>query len=147
MLVLPAERLALKWVQTYIREFGGDPSKVTMSVTSCHTSLIPSINVNHSWGESAGAISVALKMVSNNGNHDGQFRGAIMQSGGPAPVGNIENGQQYYDFMVEKTGCGRSADTLDCLRKVPYSAFKEAMDKTPNFFSYQVRAYGLFVAL
>ena len=25
-----AERLGLKWVQTYITEFGGDPSKVTM---------------------------------------------------------------------------------------------------------------------
>jgi carboxylesterase type B len=30
MLVLFAERLGLKWVQTYITEFGGDPSKVTM---------------------------------------------------------------------------------------------------------------------
>ena len=26
----PLERLALKWVQTYITEFGGDPKKVTM---------------------------------------------------------------------------------------------------------------------
>jgi Carboxylesterase family len=26
----PPERLALKWVQTYIKEFGGDPEKVTM---------------------------------------------------------------------------------------------------------------------
>ena len=26
----PLERLALKWVQTYIKEFGGDPKKVTM---------------------------------------------------------------------------------------------------------------------
>ena len=24
------ERIALKWVQTYIKEFGGDPKKVTM---------------------------------------------------------------------------------------------------------------------
>jgi hypothetical protein len=27
---VPLERLALKWVQTYIEEFGGDPKKVTM---------------------------------------------------------------------------------------------------------------------
>jgi hypothetical protein len=26
----PSERLAFKWVQTYIKEFGGDPKKVTM---------------------------------------------------------------------------------------------------------------------
>jgi acetylcholinesterase len=113
------QRLALKWVQTYITEFGGDPSRVTI------------------WGESAGAISVSLHMLTNNGNQEGLFRGAIMQSGAPIPVGNIENGQQYYDFMVDRTGCSRSTDTLGCLRKVSYPTFKKAMDESPNFFAYQ----------
>jgi hypothetical protein len=27
---VPPERLALKWVQKYITEFGGDPQKVTL---------------------------------------------------------------------------------------------------------------------
>ena len=76
-------------------------------------------------------------MLTNNGQQDGLFRGAIMQSGGPIPVGDIENGQQYFDFMVEKTGCGKSVDALDCLRKVPYPTFKKAMDESPNFFAYQ----------
>ncbi|KAH9066827.1 carotenoid ester lipase precursor [Lactarius vividus] len=116
---LQDQRLGLKWVQTYISEFGGDPSKVTI------------------WGESAGAISVAHHMLTNNGNNEGLFRGAIMQSGGPIPVGDIENGQQYYDFMVEKTGCSEAWDTLDCLRKVPYATYKRAMDDSPNFFAYQ----------
>ncbi|KAH8982171.1 carotenoid ester lipase precursor [Lactarius hatsudake] len=116
---LQDQRLALKWVQTYITEFGGDPSKVTI------------------WGESAGAISVSLHMLANKGNQEGLFRGAIMQSGGPIPVGDIENGQPYYDFMVQKTGCSGSSDTLGCLRKVPYNTFKKAMDESPNFFAYQ----------
>ncbi|KAN0139659.1 Alpha/Beta hydrolase fold [Lactarius tabidus] len=116
---LQDQRLGLKWVQTYITEFGGDPSKVTI------------------WGESAGAISVAMHLLTNNGNQDGLFRGAVMQSGGPIPVGDIENGQKYYDLMVDKTGCSNSADTLECLRKVPYTTFKKAMDETPNFFAYQ----------
>ncbi|KAH9030333.1 carotenoid ester lipase precursor [Lactarius pseudohatsudake] len=116
---LQDQRLAMKWVQTYISEFGGDPSKVTI------------------WGESAGAISVAHHMITNNGNNEGLFRGAIMQSGGPIPVGDIENGQRYYDFMVEKTGCTRASDTLDCLRKVPYTTYKKAMDDSPDFFAYQ----------
>ncbi|KAI9442989.1 Alpha/Beta hydrolase protein [Lactarius indigo] len=116
---LQDQRLALKWVQTYISEFGGDPSKVTI------------------WGESAGAISVAHHMLTNGGNNEGLFRGAIMQSGGPIPVGDIENGQRYYDFMVEKTGCTKASDTLDCLRKVPYATYKKAMDDSPNFFAYQ----------
>ena len=118
-----------------------------MSNTSYHASFVPSTDSGHSWGESAGAISVALHLVTNNGNQDGLFRGAIMQSGGPIPVGDIENGQRYYDFMVEKTGCGQSADTLDCLRGVQYNTFKKAMDESPNFFAYQVRAFSCVAAV
>ncbi len=77
-------------------------------------------------------------MLLNNGNNEGLFRGAVMQSGGPIPVGDIEHGQKYYDFMVEETGCSHQSDTLDCLRKVPYTTYKKAMDKSPNFFAYQV---------
>ena len=80
-------------------------------------------------------------MLTNKGNQEGLFRGAVMQSGGPIPVGDIENGQQYYDLMVKETGCKGARDTLDCLRKVPYNTFKRAMDATPNFFAYQVRGY------
>jgi len=138
----PPERLALKWVQTYIKEFGGDPKKVTMYGTMSFDSFpVLSTYLWRSWGESAGAISVSLHMLTNNGNQEGLFRGAVMQSGGPIPVGDIEHGQQYYDFMIKETGCKAQTDTLDCLRKVPYDTFKRAMDKTPNFFAYQVRVY------
>jgi acetylcholinesterase len=82
-------------------------------------------------------------MLTNKGNQEGMFRGAIMQSGGPIPVGDIENGQQYYDFVVERTGCSDAEDTLDCLRKVPYVSFKKAMDESPNFFSYQASVYSV----
>jgi carboxylesterase type B len=80
-------------------------------------------------------------MLTNNGNQEGLFRAAVMQSGGPIPVGDIEKGQKYYDHMVKETGCSRQPDTLECLRKVPYGSFKRAMDLSPSFFSYQVRAY------
>ena len=80
-------------------------------------------------------------MLTNKGNQEGLFRGAIMQSGGPIPVGDIEKGQRYYDFMVKETGCKGARDTLDCLRKVPYNTYKRAMDATPNFFAYQVSGY------
>ena len=110
-------------------------------------SWAPSTHLERSWGESAGAISVALHMMTNKGNQEGLFRGAIMQSGGPIPVGDIENGQQYYDFMVERTGCSNAADTLDCLRKVSYPTFKKAMDESPNFFAHQARIYDVAVCL
>lgn len=86
-------------------------------------------------------------MLTNKGQQRGLFRGAIMQSGGPIPVGDIENGQQYYDYMVERTGCSEEKDTLCCLRNVPYATFKKAMDESPNFFAYQERILFCAVAV
>jgi carboxylesterase type B len=113
------QRLALHWVQTYIHAFGGDPSKVTI------------------WGESAGAISVSLQMVTNGGDTEGLFRAAFMESGSPQPASDITAGQPYYDFLVESTGCSGSPDTLSCLRAAPYDDLKAAMDATPLYTSYQ----------
>ncbi|KIK91168.1 hypothetical protein PAXRUDRAFT_150102 [Paxillus rubicundulus Ve08.2h10] len=113
------QRLALYWVQKYICRFGGDPTKVTI------------------WGQSAGAISVGLQMVANDGNSDGLFRAAFMQSGSPPPVGDILQGQKYYDALVSETGCSSASDTLQCLREVPYGALLGAMNQSPNIFSYQ----------
>ena len=87
-----------------------------------------------------------MHMLINNGQQEGLFRGAIMQSGAPIPVGDIENGQRYYDFMVERTGCSAAVDTLCCLRNVPYPTFKKAMDASPNFFAYQARGFFFLLA-
>lgn len=92
-----------------------------------------------SWGESAGAISVALQMLANGGNTEGLFRGGFMQSGAPIPVGDITRGQKYYDALVKETSCTGSSDTLECLRTVPYAKLKAAINKSPGIFAYQVR--------
>lgn len=54
--------LALRWVQSHITHFGGDPGRVTI------------------FGQSAGAGIVSLLMISP-AVPDGLFHGAIMQSG------------------------------------------------------------------
>ncbi|KAF8835874.1 alpha beta-hydrolase [Paxillus ammoniavirescens] len=113
------QRLALYWIQKYICAFGGDPTKVTI------------------WGESAGAVSVGLHMVTNNGNPDGLFRAAFMQSGSLLPVDDISQGQKYYDALVSETGCSSAPDTLQCLREAPYEALLDAVNQSPSLFSYQ----------
>ena len=132
------EREALRWIQKYIGAFGGDPTKVTMCVTSIFMPLFCAQRYD-SWGESAGAISVALQMVTNGGDTEGLFRGAFMESGSPIPVGDITHGQPYYDTLVNLTGCSDASDTLQCLRGVPYDTLMDAIDTTPNIFSYQAR--------
>jgi len=113
------QRLALRWVQKYICEFGGDPSKVTI------------------WGQSAGSISVSLQMITNGGDTEGLFRAAFMQSGSPQPTSDITAGQPYYDFLVESTNCSCSSDTLECLRDAPFEQLVDAINLTPSVFSYQ----------
>ncbi|KAF8886268.1 Carboxylesterase family-domain-containing protein, partial [Mucidula mucida] len=73
---LQDQHLALHWVQKYIHVFGGDPAKVTIQ------------------GESAGAMSVALQMIANNGNTEGLFCSAFMQLESPLLFGNIKKGQK-----------------------------------------------------
>ena len=92
----------------------------------------------HRWGQSAGATSVAMQIVSNGGNAEGLFRAAFMQSGSPIPVGDITAKQPLYDHLVRATDCSGSADTLQCLRTAPFEQLAAAINGTPNLFSFQV---------
>jgi acetylcholinesterase len=93
-----------------------------------------------SWGESAGAISVALQMVTNKGQQGNLFRGAFMNSGSPIPVGPIDSAksQAVFDFVSDTVGCRDEDKTLACMRLVPYSALKAAIDLTPGFVSCKI---------
>ncbi|KAF7981652.1 hypothetical protein HWV62_32762 [Athelia sp. TMB] len=107
---LQDQREAMRWVQRYIRQFGGDPTKVTI------------------WGESAGAQSVGLHLLANNGDPGGLFRAAFIESGSLFPTGDISLGQECFDAFVSNTGCQGAEDKLACLRTVPYANYTAAME-------------------
>ncbi len=74
-----------------------------------------------------------------NGGHPGNlFRAAFMESGFPYPIGPIEQGQPYYDFIVQQVGCSTAADTLECLRTAQYDELMAAFNALPSLTSYQV---------
>ena len=91
------------------------------------------------WGQSAGGISVGSQIVTNRGDSEGLFRGAIIQSGSPQTATDTSNGQQHYDKLVNDMGCFGAGDTLDCLRNVPYEKLKQGVeDLSPGMFTYSV---------
>jgi acetylcholinesterase len=98
------QRTAFKWVNKHISAFGGDPAKVTL------------------WGESAGAYSVGDHINAYNGETEGLFRAAILESGGAvgAPLNGTDWYQHMYDNLTQSVGCFDAKDSLKCLRDVPY---------------------------
>ncbi|XP_022085510.1 acetylcholinesterase-like [Acanthaster planci] len=97
------QRLALEWVRDNIKAFGGDPSRVAI------------------FGESAGAASVGLHMVSPDSG--GLYRGAILESGdavapwATVPASEATNRAFTFGKLV---GCERqtSAALLECLQQL-----------------------------
>jgi len=77
-------------------------------------------------------------MIANGGDTEGLFHGAFMQSGAAIPSGDVTLGQQDYDDLVRAAGCAGAEDTLECLRQVPFSALKGAVNMSPGFLSYRV---------
>ncbi|KAK6194913.1 hypothetical protein SNE40_000445 [Patella caerulea] len=104
------QRLALEWVQRNIHHFGGSSKNVTL------------------FGESAGAVSIGLHMVSPISR--GLFDRAILQSGAPhnewgtVPTEEgIRRGRLLAGFM-DCDSKAEASDVIECLRNVPAEHFQ-----------------------
>jgi len=132
-------------VQKHIAAFGGDPTKVTLFVNFLSIISFDShgasltIIIKCRWGQSAGGLSIGSQIVTNQGDSEGLFHGAVMQSGSPQTTMDISSGQRHYDILVSGMGCAGADDTLDCLRDVPYEKLKQGVeDLSPGIFTYKV---------
>ena len=80
------QRMCMEWVRDNIANFGGDPSQVTI------------------WGESAGAMSVGLHLISPGSA--GLFNRIIMESN---PAGykyrDVSQQEDYGDKACDNMGC------------------------------------------
>jgi len=84
-------------------------------------------------------------MVAYGGRAEGLYHSAFMQSGAPIPVGDITGGQKHFEFLVSETGCHNEIDSLECIRYVPLEKLKAVVERTANYFSYEVSVDLLFV--
>lgn len=99
---------ALEWVRRNIRDFGGDPDRVTI------------------FGQSAGAGSVRALLASPKAR--GKFANAVMESN----LGGLAYGRTYSKYytiaqemkvageaILQETNCTSASSPVDCLRKIP----------------------------
>ena len=110
---------ALKWIQEYIRQFGGDPERVTV------------------FGESSGAQDILTLMASDKAA--GLFHGAILQSNAGFGISNrnsptLDDERQRGVQTAELFGFD-GADALQKLRSVPAQELLNAYEECiPEYY-------------
>jgi carboxylesterase type B len=95
------QNFALKWVQSNIGKFGGDPSKVTIA------------------GESSGGASVLYQAMAYGGKQKENLFNNIITASPWFPGQYSYNDakiEKTYDSFAEAAGCSKAKDTLACLR-------------------------------
>lgn len=102
------QQLALKWVQTNIAAFGGNADNVTI------------------FGESAGAISVGLHLLSVPSSAP-LFKAAIIESDPlGVPVKSAAHAQAVMDAFAKALHCDTSPDPRKCLQAIPPGSLSQA---------------------
>ncbi|KAF2016404.1 alpha/beta-hydrolase [Aaosphaeria arxii CBS 175.79] len=105
---------ALKWVQNYIGQFGGDPSRVTIA------------------GESAGGAAVLYQAMAYGGKQEEDLFENIISASPWLPHQydyNDDVTEKIYDDFAGAAGCSAADDTLRCLREAKSEVLQNASGK------------------
>ncbi|KAI1459290.1 carboxylesterase family protein [Annulohypoxylon moriforme] len=110
------QRLAIEWVRDNIQNFGGDPSKITIS------------------GQSSGGLAVGMQIMAFGGSKPAPFQRGICESQAlePGITGNytINAMQAVVDYVGCNTTSLHSPETIECLRNLSMEALEEAEEAT-----------------
>ena len=112
------QAMALKWIHNNIANFGGDPNAITL------------------MGQSAGAISIGLHMMSPETKH--LFKRAILQSGSPMLLNQVYGrGHKTAEEFTKKIGCLPEGTDIDdqtemvvkCIDNMGFKKISEAQQE------------------
>ncbi|KAI1446349.1 carboxylesterase family protein [Annulohypoxylon stygium] len=110
------QRLAIEWVRDNIANFGGDPSKITIS------------------GQSSGGLAVGMQIMAFGGSKPAPFQRGICESQAlePGITGNFTTNAM--EALVNYVGCNttslHSAETVECLRNLTMEELEAAEEAT-----------------
>ncbi|KAJ5087953.1 hypothetical protein N7456_011569 [Penicillium angulare] len=108
------QQYALKWVQTNIDRFGGNPKNVSI------------------WGQSAGGGSVVAQVLANGRNGNPKLFSKALASSPFWPKSyryDEPEAEAIYNQLANLTGCassGHDLETLDCLKSVDVQTIRDA---------------------
>ncbi|KAH7018060.1 Alpha/Beta hydrolase protein [Microdochium trichocladiopsis] len=115
------QRKLLRWVQSHISKFGGDPRHVVIG------------------GASAGAASVTYHLTAYDGADEGLFVGAAAESQSFGPVRTAEKSRYQFVNLAKRLGCwdesavsnndedkSNDAAVLACMRSAPVETVQQA---------------------
>ena len=83
-------------------------------------------------------MSVGYHLTAYGGRDDKLFRAGIMESGGsiaPSPA-NYSTFQHSYDTLAAHVNCSDTADSLQCLREVPFETLNSVLNGTDGQSDY-----------
>ncbi|KAM9626953.1 thyroglobulin isoform 1-T1 [Trichechus inunguis] len=108
--------VALSWVQTHIREFGGDPQRVSLAA------------------DRGGADVASIQLLTTRAVKARLFRRAVLMGGSalsPAAIISQERAQQQATALAKEVDCptSPSQDLVSCLRQKPASVLNDAQTK------------------
>ncbi|KAI0882810.1 alpha/beta-hydrolase [Annulohypoxylon maeteangense] len=110
------QRLAIEWVRDNIQNFGGDPSKITIS------------------GQSSGGLAVGMQIMAFGGSKPAPFQRGICESQAlePGITGNftINAMQAVVDYVGCNTTALHSPETVECLRGLSMETLEAAEEAT-----------------
>jgi carboxylesterase type B len=119
------QQAALKWIQKYITNFGGDPKNVTI------------------WGQSAGGGSVVAQTIATGNQGLNLFAKAMISSPfwPKTPRYDAPESEEIYVQTLQDIGCANATDEISCLKSADLQALRESALRLSTSRQYTTSAF------